>query len=102
MRNLNNAKTGKQENRKTGKHSRERSNPGRVTWEKTSLDIEEGGGYGYKDVEVKVCVWRKNRKYAPLKFDLGQLCGLCAWKRGCWRMGSARARRDLSLRRLRS
>jgi hypothetical protein len=40
MRNLNNAKTGKHEKHK-------RTDPGRVTWEKTSLDIEEVG-YGYK------------------------------------------------------
>jgi hypothetical protein len=48
-----------------------------------------------------VCV-EKNRKYAALKFDLGGMCELYAWNEGVLEVGSARAQRDLSLRRLRS
>ena len=81
MRNLNNAKTGRKKN-----HTREnhRSGPGYMG--KNLVGHRRRCGYGYKDAEVKVCV-EKESKICSAEVRLEVACGLCAWKRGCWRMG---------------
>jgi hypothetical protein len=100
MRNVNNAKT---------ENTNERYGPD--TWEKTSSDMEEVRVW-VQNAEVKVCVCvEKNRKYAPLKFELGQLVlafESYAWNEGGLEVGlrlgacESSAQCDLSLRRLRS
>jgi hypothetical protein len=97
MRNLNNAKTGKHKQTNG-------SGPGYMG--ENFVGHRRRWGYGYKDAEVKVCVCVKNRKHAALKFDLGgsfvHAFESYVWNEGVLEVGSARAQRDLSLRRLRS